>query len=173
MSTDAYGVSAGQQVGSGTLSESTHALLWSGNAQSVVDLHPPGYFATMAADISGDQQVGTAMLSVNGPSRALLWSGSAESVVSLHPQGYTSSAANGVAAGQQVGSGTLSESTHALLWSGSAQSVVDLHQFLPAGYISSMASAIDEAGNIAGSACPDTSAACHAVLWKPSAGGED
>jgi hypothetical protein len=39
----AWGVSDGQQVGSGTIFRGPdHALLWTGSADSVVDLHPAG-----------------------------------------------------------------------------------------------------------------------------------
>jgi uncharacterized membrane protein len=53
-----------------------------------------------------------------------------------------------------------------LLWSGTAQSAVDLQQFLPDGYTSSHASAIDAQGNIVGGA-RDASGNGHAILWEP------
>jgi hypothetical protein len=56
---------------------------------------------------------------------------------------------------------------HALLWPGSAASVVDLHTFLPAGFTSSAALAIDSDGNIVGYASgPASGGVSHAFLWQ-------
>ena len=88
-------------------------------------------------------------------------------MVDLHPAGFTNSYALGVSGGQQVGYGDHADGTqHALVWTGTAASVVDLHTFLPAGYLSSVATGIDAAGNIVGHAWsnPDNH---HAFLWEP------
>lgn len=62
-----------------------HALLWSGSASSVVDLHPIGFENSSATGISGGQQVGSGNGSATGGEyHALLWSGNANSVVDLH-----------------------------------------------------------------------------------------
>jgi hypothetical protein len=150
----AFGTSGSQQVGYGITPQFTqHALLWSGTAGSAVDLHPAGFTHSQALGISGSQQVGY------GDGHALLWSGTADSVVDLNPSGFTSSHANGISGSQQVGYGD----GHALLWSGTADSVVDLHNFLPAGYSSSIAQAIDANGNIFGVAL--SGGQYHAILW--------
>ena len=151
-------------TGLGAACCSNHALLWSGTAESVVDLHPvSGYDTTSANAVNGGQQVGWG--DASGLSRALLWTGSPQSVVTLHPNGARETAAVAVANGWQVGWGTTADgSTHALLWNGTAESVVDLHAFLPTGYTRSDASGIDASGNIIGSAT-DANGVWHAILW--------
>lgn len=158
-----YGARTGG-VGLGAPVNGNHALLWSGTADSVVDLHPAsGYDSTSSATgVGGGQQVGWG--GAFGSEHALLWTGSAQSVVDLHPGGFSRTAAQGVAAGQQVGWGTIDGSTHALLWQGTADSVVDLHVFLPSGFTGSSASGIDASGNIIGSAV-DAQGVGHAILW--------
>jgi hypothetical protein len=162
----------GQQVGYGARtggvglapSNGNHALLWSGTAESLVDLHPvSGYDITSANGVGGGQQVGWG--GAYGSEHALLWTGSAQSVVDLHPSGFSRTVARAVAAGQQVGWGTTDDGlTHALLWNGTADSVVDLHVFLPAGFTRSGASGIDASGNIIGGAV-DAQGVGHAILW--------
>jgi hypothetical protein len=75
---EAVGVSGGQQVGEGygpATGDQTHALLWTGSAASVVDLHtflPPGFTASQALGIDADGNiVGVA----SGPAgaHAFLW----------------------------------------------------------------------------------------------------
>jgi|SRR4051812_14685140 hypothetical protein len=154
-----------QQVGDGD----GHALLWSGSANSVVDLHPlGGYIWSRAHGVSGGQQVGMGVYGVLGISareHALLWKGSAESVVDLHPSGFSESKALAVAGGQQVGLAITADGLfHALLWNGTADSVVDLHVFLPAPFASSVASGIDASGNVIGWAELGTGER-HAILW--------
>jgi hypothetical protein len=151
-------------IGLGAAAYGNHAMLWSGTAESVVDLHPAtGYETTSANGVGGGQQVGWGRAS--GSSHALLWTSSPQSVVDLHPSGARDTAALGVANGRQVGWGTIADgATHALVWNGTAESVVDLHLLLPAGYTRSDASGIDASGNIIGSAM-DSTGRSHAILW--------
>ena len=155
-----------KQVGEGD----GHALLWTGRADSVVDLHPVNrrgsYWFTassVALGVSGDQQVGYATTVLDFQTRfALLWTGTAESVVELNPYLFIESVALAVANGRQVGWGTIGlprTQTHALLWSGTADSAVDLHVFLPPGFQSSQATGIDASGNVIGTADG------HPILW--------
>jgi hypothetical protein len=150
------------------------AVLWSGAADSAVNLNPPDASTSQANGVYGGQQVGYGYV----PSRALLWKGSADTKVELHPAGYDSSEASATNGVQQAGSGVVVDASagvthrHALLWSGSAESVVDLNQFLPPGYTDAAATGIDAAGNVVGWASKgpsDVPANVHAVLWKPVA----
>ncbi|MET0623713.1 MAG: hypothetical protein ABW250_12085 [Pyrinomonadaceae bacterium] len=149
------------------------AVLWSGSAESAVNLNPFDAATSQANAVAGGQQVGYGYT----PSRALLWSGSAESVVDLHPEGYTSSEANATNGSKQVGYGyifdpvTQVSHSHALVWTGSAASAVDLNQFLPDGYTDAAATGIDAEGNVVGWAGRGSSdpANVHAVMWKPVA----
>lgn len=152
------------------------AVLWSGTAESAVNLNPSDASTSQANGVADGQQVGYGYV----PHRALLWSGSAESKVELHPDGYTSSEANATNGTQQAGSGFLvnpadgAPHSHALVWSGSAASVIDLNQFLPPGYTDAAATGIDAEGNVVGWASrgpSDIAANVHAAMWKPVAAG--
>ncbi len=173
---EALGVGGGQQVGFRTFGEGLatlgqfHALLWSGTAASVKDLHPSGFDFSVAQGVGGGQQVGVGVR--GGREHALLWSGTAASVKDLNPSGFNDSDARGVGGGQQVGEGrgpATGGRFHALLWSGTAASVVDLHTFLPPGFTESFAQGIDSDGNIAGFATGSAGGSFlrHAFLWQP------
>ena len=165
----AVAISGTQQVGNGSnglcspgSSTVTHALLWSGTANSAVDLQPTnltGFFDSYAYGVGGGQQVGSGDLDPQGGvAHALLWSGTADSAVDLNPTnltGFTESGANGTNGSQQVGyGGGMGGPWHALLWSGTADSAVDLHLLLPAAgtWTDSYAYSIDAAGNVYGTA---------------------
>jgi len=164
---NAIGVSANAQVGRGSIGQLDHALMWHGSADSVIDLHPAGYDSSFAWGMSDTQQVGRGQMEFVG--RALLWSGSAQSVIDLHRDEFEGTQANDVEGGVQVGTGYRSDGLqHALAWSGSADSMIDLHDFVPPGFLWSLASGIDEEGNIVGFARTgreDTPS--HAVMWVP------
>ena len=178
-SSGAYGTNGTQQVGSGGFHISdypygrSHALLWSGSADSAVDLHPtniPGMTDSSAAATDGLQQVGEAWNSAT-PSQphALLWNGSADSAVDLNPAGFLSSYAIGVAGGKQIGDGTSAAGDEALLWSGTAQSVINLHELLPSDFTKSYAGGIDATGDVFGIAFNATDQLYHSIEWVPAA----
>jgi hypothetical protein len=169
-------VGFGQQVLSITAFSGPFAVVWSGTAESAVNLNPPDSGSSQANAVSGGQQVGYGYF----PHRALLWRGSAESVVELQPAGYAASEANATNGIQQAGSGFVGDAftnvghSHALVWTGSAESAVDLNQFLPPGYTDAAATGIDAAGNVVGWASRgpvSDPANVHAVMWKPVEAG--
>lgn len=174
----AYGTDGVQQVGVaykvvGFGAYSTpNAMLWSGTAESAVNLNPPNSGESTAYAVAGGQQVGYAY----SFQHAMLWTGSAASAVDLHPAGYESSQARATNGVQQAGFGWFPSPAqvnrqHALVWSGSAASVVDLNQFMPLGFTQAAASGIDAAGNVVGSATyvsANGTASTHAVMWVPS-----
>jgi hypothetical protein len=60
--TSASGMSDGSQVGTGLTTDGIpHALLWSGTAESVVDLNPVGFGHAHANGVSGASQVGVGL----------------------------------------------------------------------------------------------------------------
>ena len=138
----------GQQVGVsrfGTLSSNPQgfASLWSGTAESFVNLHDATRMSdSVAYATDGVQQVGVFIKPLHdlspGNTRAALWTGSAASLVNLHPLGATDSKAVAVAGGQQVGDifPADNNSIYASLWTGSAASWVNLN---PAGATASEA----------------------------------
>ncbi|MCE9559423.1 MAG: hypothetical protein K8R88_10770 [Armatimonadetes bacterium] len=108
-----------------------HVGLWSGSADSFVDLHPESATLSDAAGMDGKTQVG--MAKISGSFHASLWKGSAKSWVDLHPKSgaYVGSIANGVCEEIQVGTSDLrgrdKSTPHAGLWKGTAESWVDLN----------------------------------------------
>jgi hypothetical protein len=163
-----------QQIGEGGIDPSigdTHALLWSGTAASVVDLHPAGFKTSTGSAIAGNVQGGAGQLTVTTEgNHALLWRGTAASVVDLHPSGYYNTYVSGVTASGdlQFGSGILTRGgyNHALLWRGTAASVVDLNS---TGYVASQIFDVSEStqgGTITPSASPGNE---HAALWRGTA----
>lgn len=123
-------IRSGQQVGY-TVGDTPHALLFSGSAESRLDLNPPGAAASYAWGVGDAQQVGRA--SIDGMWRAMLWTGSASSAVDL--SGGIASSALGCRHGQQVGAVASNpydnRTNRACLWRGTAASRVDLHPALP------------------------------------------
>lgn len=176
-----FGTDGTQQVGFGytiigvNAFGGPYAVLWSGTAESAVNLNPPGSIASQANAVSGGQQVGYDFY----PRHALLWRGSAESVVDLHPTaGFTSSEATATNGTQQAGYGyngndnSQGQRSHALVWSGTGASAIDLNQFMPLGFTDAAATGIDANGNVVGWASkgsPANPANVHAVMWVPSA----
>lgn len=174
----AYGTDGLQQVGVGWkvvgfgAYSTPNAMLWSGTADSAVNLNPVGSGESTAYAVAGGQQVGYAY----SFQHAMLWTGSAESAVDLHPAGFESSQARATNGVQQAGFGWAPgpaqvNRQHALVWSGSAASVVDLNQFMPLGFTDAAATGIDAAGNVVGSATYVSAggpASAHAVMWVPS-----
>jgi len=116
-----------QQVGYGYGSATggvgySHALLWSGTAQSYVDLNPSGFAGSEARCTNGTQQVGYGYGSATGNKyHALLWSGTAQRYVDLHqfvPSGFIQSYANSID-GQGNIAGYAEDANltpHAILW---------------------------------------------------------
>lgn len=69
--------------------------VWSGTAQSYVDLHPSGFTESWAYGTNGKQQVGYGYGTLTGGSNnALLGSGTAQSCVDLNPSGDNPHAGN-------------------------------------------------------------------------------
>ena len=134
----------------------SHALLWHGTADSVVDLHPFQYTSSFASGVDGDTQVGTGVISDGefGASYAFLWHGTAASAVNLTPGNDPDvnnfAEALAVSGNTQVGAGDINQVEHALAWHGTANSVVDLNDFLPAGYSKSVATGVNSSGDIVG-----------------------
>ncbi len=163
----AMGVAYGQQVGYASTfhyplgdyvgyQPGSHALMWTGTAASVVDLHPVGYDASQALATNGIQQGGWAYIALTPTQHAMIWSGSATNFLDMHPAGFNDSRITAMTADKQVGDGWIGpigqpgSVRHALVWSGTADSVVDLNQYLPAGYMHAVATGIDVNGNVVG-----------------------
>ena len=164
-----------QQVGWDDPTGYSHAILWSGTADSAVDLSPAGFTNTFAYGVGDDQQVGFGNpIAASTTFHALLWTGTAASAVDLNPTdlpGITYSRANATDGTQQVGFGAPTPegpNNHALLWSGTAGSAVDLN---PAGVLDSIASGIcgiQEVGSAGGQAYLWYGTAASAVDLNPT-----
>jgi hypothetical protein len=180
-----YATDGVRQVGEvfNSVSGSTHAALWSGTAQSLIDLHPtllPHIAGSFAAGLVGSQQVGGGAVPIApnmGRRHALLWNGTAESAIDLHPTnlpGFDNSTAVGTDGVSQVGwgdgpvtggFGTSFAGTHALFWNGTSDSAIDLHPNQLSSF--SRTYALDVAGGQQvgyGDLLPSLSTS-HALLW--------
>lgn len=167
-SSTAFGVDEHHQVGVAHIAYGpTHAVMWTGSAESWVDLHPFGYGTSEARAVDGGQQVGYVV--PKGLPRASLWTGTAESWVDLTPEGFTSSAANDVHRGVQVGYSNRSDSPRAGLWRGTPESWQDLHLLLPSYYTYSVAYGVwvDDDGRIfvVGTAHNGALRRGEAIMW--------
>ena len=138
-----------------------HATLWSGSADSFVDIHPLGGGRSSAVRaVHGSRQAGYA---ITAGWHAALWLGDAESIVDLNPVGAVESTITGLSGTQQAGEVAVEGSHHAAVWSGSADSLVDLH---PAGAEDSTASAtsgLHQVGRVT------FAGVRHAALWSGTA----
>lgn len=163
----AYDICGGQQVGSGTGNFSigySHALLWSGSAESKVDMQPnTSPPPTTIYATNGAQQVGISN------DRATLWQGTPYNVVDLHPDGFISTEAFGVCGAQQVGNGygtATGNSPHAMLWNGTAGSYIDLN---PSGFTLTYAKDTNGTQQVGYGKGTATGGNYHALLWNGSA----
>lgn len=177
---DAYSVSGNQQVGvmsgrTGNVATPPHAVLWTGSADSAVDLQPTNLrdfnVGSAAYGIGGGQQVGYGSYSSgNSITDALLWNGTATSAVDLSPAGSTLSVAYTTNGRQQAGYiGVIKNSIdppipHAMVWQGTAASAFDLHTTLANSFRSSTAYSVNSAGDVFGVA-GDSSGNLHAMEW--------
>ncbi len=166
---NSYGAGAGggQQVGHTNLFlvGPSHALLWEGSAQSLVDLHPAGWDASYAMATDGKRQVGWRERHTGNIGQfATMWSGSSKSWVDLHDPTYQETNALGISGDMQVGFGFLANAgTRAVMWRNMAASLVSLH---PQGFDRSWANATD--GNQQVGFAQETNAR-HAALWTGTA----
>lgn len=127
-------ISQGQQVGYTIIGGKQRASLWSGTANSWVDLAPANAVSSAAYGVDGGYQTGQVVL--NGVQRASLWNGTSASRIDLHPTGATQSNALAISGSQAAGYATIGGIDRAGVWSGSAGSWVDLS---PAGATGSVA----------------------------------
>jgi len=100
--------------------------LWSGSADSCVDLHPVGFDESAALAVAGGWQVGQGRgLATGDQTHALLWSGSAESCIDLHsylPTGYVGSDVYGIDSdGNIVGVVWDGDREYAAMWTPTAE----------------------------------------------------
>lgn len=81
-----WGTFSGQYVGSADLPSGTHAIYWPNNRRAV-DLHPNGYFASIAFGVGNSDQGGRVHLADN-TRLAAMWSGNKSTFRLVHPAGY-------------------------------------------------------------------------------------
>ena len=121
--------------------EESHALIWPGTDNTIVDLHPSGYYDSQARDVYNNYQVGVGTTRVYSEigyeeyDHALLWEGTAESVIDLHPKGFDYSYATSIYNNIQGGYSAIYKQNpyepdvqnHAMIWFGNSLHYVDLH----------------------------------------------
>jgi hypothetical protein len=162
------GTAPGVQVGTMFSRGGPRAYMWAGTAASGVDRTPVEALGAVFWATDGTQHVGHVVLNPLERERAAIWSTDGTSWTNIHPAGLFQSLALGCRNGKQVGFARylFAPFEHARVWSGSAESSIDLHPFLPAQFIASVATGIDENGVICGYASTN-GADRHAVVWVP------
>ena len=156
-----------------------HATLWSGSANSYVDLHAGASTYSRGRAIKGNEQVGEIDAyadmdpdagNISAYSKAVLWHGTAASMVILHPAGFYSSRVLATNGTQEGGWAYGTSGIHAMLWSGSAASFIDLH---PAGYfdtrVTAMSATMQVGDGWVGGNTHAPGAHRHALAWTGSA----
>lgn len=154
------------QVGYVDMGNAGHAALWHGSAASWVDLNPSWAEYSSAHGVFGDLEVGVSSwfeVDANGFDsyivHATAWNGTSASAIDLNPIGFTSSAIAATNGSFLVGRAD----SHAVVWLGTSGGYVDLQSSLPSTFDSSVATSIDENGDIVGFAS-DTNG-YYAVRW--------
>lgn len=183
------GVAKGQQVGI-VLKTIANAALWRGTKAYTL-LHPKNAVVSYASATDGVRQVGYAGFDIRVRVEAVkgakdrrlnyahVWTGTAASALNIHP--YASNAdgvlldhsyATAVSGSWIAGYANVATGTNtiglarALVWDSNYQAT-DLQAFVPAGFISSVAYAVDADGNVAG-AMSKADGSRHAVMWIPN-----
>jgi hypothetical protein len=169
LDSSAFATSGNQTVGAvattsfGTFS---HAMLWNGPTNDMVDLNPQSFTSSNAYAIGGGQVVGSgASATTGGNNHALLWSLSTGTVTDLNPSGFTNSIAVATTGTVQIGYGQGPGRT-GLLWSGTSQSAVPLDGSHLLG-ISSTQAFGGNANVQVGSGTSGSS--IHAMMWRGTA----
>jgi hypothetical protein len=173
-------MSFGETAGSATVGKTSHALLWNGAVNTVIDLDP-GLYGSFLNGVSGITQYGANAWSVytywigKGANRhlastpiyhAAVWHSTSKSVVDLNPYTATTSFVAGGYANRQVGAavfgvnGSFDGPEYAYMWSGTAASGVDINN----GYAGSQANCMGTK-NIGGIGWAYSGANGHAILW--------
>jgi hypothetical protein len=158
-----------------------HAMMWSGNPNSSVDLHAGGAVYSRGRGVNGNEQVGEIDNSpttdpddgvISSARQAVLWHGTAASMVNLNPAGYLASAALATNGTQEGGwaAPSLATGIHAMMWSGSAATAVDLQ---PAGFTDTRVTALSLTMQVGdgwvGGAAHSLTAHRHALAWTGTA----
>lgn len=120
----ALGASGNQQAGILSYPGAVKAVLWSGSANSWVDLGPPVASESGLSSVIPGFQGGYARIS--GADHAVMWTGWQGSWVDLHPAGAIRSSVTAVSATKQGGWAVIDGLSIAGLWSGSAVSWIPL-----------------------------------------------
>ncbi len=163
---EAYDIRGGQQIGIAVVGGKRHASLWTGAADSWIDLHPESssseFDESVAFGISDDHQVGYIInsLSPTGDSRAGFWSGSASSWSSLDPSGLGSRAYGGHLDMQAGWRGSPMKAT---LWFGDEALSTSLH---PLSKTSSIILGVDETQQVGWTRAGSSD---NAALWTGTA----
>ncbi|MBK7405352.1 MAG: hypothetical protein IPJ41_12145 [Phycisphaerales bacterium] len=161
-----YGADEDAQCGYDIVDGAAHAALWFGSRESLLDLHPPGYFTSAIRDALGGMAVG--QVSVAGKEHAAVWIDlNKYLMIDLHPGDPKSSSTAFATDGRwQGGSAGLAEynTSVAVLWKGTRDSMVVM---VPPGFGPSSITGMS-AGTQVGTGLTVTDGGLirdHALLW--------
>jgi len=155
-----WSIDENQQGGESWAGSRPHASLWSGSAESFIDLDPGIGQGSSVRGVGGGLQVGL-VYRPNSENHAALWRGTADSYIDLNPPGWVMSQANATD-GQRQGGWVADDPSQLLaaLWSGTPESLVTLN---PAGANNSSITSMngDVQGGFAG-----FGTTVHAGFWR-------
>lgn len=126
---------------SGGLPGPTHAVVWSGTAQSMIDLNG-NHEGSAIYGMSHGQLVGGV------DSDAALWPSVSSPFISLNPPGVTAATLYATCGTAQVGQAVTTDGGVAAIWFGTADSFMPLNRLLPGNYIASGATSICESDGL-------------------------
>ena len=109
-----------------------HAIYWPDANAAPVELNPFNSPYSQVSAVSGNRQVGTASVLINGTyyARAILWRGTAKSARDITMTGYDNSSASGLHGNQVVGQANGNATggyVHAVVWDLKNSSIADLN----------------------------------------------
>lgn len=152
-----FGIWGDKQVGR----SAGHAALWSGTAQSYVDLNPTNIASSTLYGIYANDYVGD--IFTNNNHHAALWHGGIDNWVDLNPDVAIGSTALCAYGSQQGGEAIILGRPHAALWSGTAASFKNLS---PEGGFDSRVLDMTDGIQVGYSGFNNTNDFPHAGLWR-------
>lgn len=145
----------------------THAAMWTGTAESFVDLDPPNSTRSWITYAADGQQIGTA--AINDVLTSGTWDGAPGTF-----RAFTSGSLSACGGGYQVGSSLQSGASGAAIWVGADETLVGLHAFVPSEFTSSGARSVhvadDGAITVGGYGWNGVTERSEALIWRSIAG---
>lgn len=164
-STSRFNATSGSyHVGEGLVGSAIHALRYQDSSGAIVDINPPGYVSSSAADVVTGPRIG-GQATIGGAAHAYYWPGLSATGVDLHPSGHSYSLVTALSTTQQFGSAALAGNRRACRWSGTAASFISMH---PSAYVSSEVAATNGTQHVGSGKLSASPGLSRAIMWPTS-----